>query len=61
VRSALSPRERISVISRLVYLQIRADRPATRLLCSLGAGRHHLDEEAKLILESVNTDIGVGD
>ncbi|HLN30216.1 MAG TPA: hypothetical protein VK395_20905 [Gemmataceae bacterium] len=49
------------MISRLVYLQIRADRPATRLLCSLGAGRHHLDEEAKLILESVNTDIGVGD
>jgi len=23
--------------------------------------RHHLDEEAKLILDSVNTDIGVGD
>ncbi len=31
---------------------------ASQLLAAL---HHHLDEEAKLILESVNTDIGVGD
>jgi hypothetical protein len=33
-------------------------RSAVQLLTSL---QHHVDEEAKLILESVNTDIGVGD